>query len=127
MSITIRVPAVLPSLNSQKRMHWAEYARLRKAWAWHIIADVGQPIIRFPYPFARITFTRHASRLLDADNLAGAFKPVLDVLRPMTKTNPNGLGFIEDDDASHVVVTYQQAKCPAKLAHTTIHIEAWAA
>jgi hypothetical protein len=120
--IALTIPDVLPSLNVQKRMHWAAYAKLRRQWAWLLVANgarnQGEPI-----PFAHITVSRNSPRLLDHDNLAGAFKPLIDVLRPVSKSNPNGLGLIEDDDASHVVVTYQQAKCPKAQQHTTIQIE----
>jgi hypothetical protein len=126
-AIEIRIDDIPPSANVQRRMHWAAYAKLRRDWAWQIAATIAKRPFAEPLPFARITFTRHAPRSLDADNLAGAFKPALDVLRPATKSNPNGLGLIEDDDAAHVVVTYQQAKCHKDKAHTTIVIERGAA
>ena len=127
--IKLTIADVPPSLNVQKRMHWATYAKLRRHWEMLIFAALAaeRRLGGKPIPFARITFTRHSARLLDADNWCGACKPILDVLRPPTKSNPNGLSIIEDDDASHVVVTYAQARCPKVEARTVIEIERGAA
>ena len=76
-----------------------------------------------PIRHARVTFTRLGPRLLDADNLAGAFKPILDILRPVSVSNPNGLGLILDDDAAHLDVTYQQAVAGKGRSMTRIVIE----
>ena len=123
--IDITIPMVPPSLNVQKRMHFGAYKRLRGQLArevqWALL--IGRHARPQPMPFARIVFTRHASRSLDVDNLAGSMKPLLDVLRPVSKQNPNGLGLIEDDDESHCVVTYQQAKAKRGQECTVIVIE----
>ena len=100
--IILNIPDVPPSLNVQRRMHFSTYRRLRKNWSLMVWAAMECRPPAEPLPFARITFTRHTSKLLDVDNLAGAFKPILDVLRPVSAQNPNGLGVIEDDDASHI-------------------------
>ena len=123
--IDITIPMVPPSLNTILRMHHGAYRDLRRKMAkevhWALLeARHMQPI---PLPFAKITLTCHRARLLDADNNIGSLKPMLDVLRPVSKSNPNGLGLIEDDDASHCVVTYQQAKAKRGQECTVIVIE----
>ena len=125
LGIDITIPMVPPSLNVQRRMHFGAYKRLRGELAkqvhWALIE--GRHIRPLPMPFARIVFTRQASRSLDVDNLAGSMKPLLDVLRPGARLNPNGLGLIEDDDASHCTVIYQQEKTKRGQERTRIQIE----
>jgi hypothetical protein len=108
---TITIPAILPSLNVQRRMHYAEYAKMRRSWSWQVWAALNGKMPDMPLPFARITITRSAPKLLDFDNYVGAQKPLIDILRPVSEHNPNGLGLIEDDDESHLVVTYLQTRC----------------
>ena len=125
--IAISIPIVAPSLNQQKRMHFAAYGRMRARFAMEIWAALGGRIAALranPMAFARITITRHNTRGLDYDNWVGAAKPIIDVLRPVSTTNPNGLGIIEDDDASHVAVTYLQAIVKKGAEHTTLTVEA---
>jgi hypothetical protein len=55
---------------------------------------------RFNFP-VKVIFTRHASRLLDSDNLAGSFKHVRDALCKI-------IGI--DDGASQISFEYQQEK-----------------
>ena len=49
-----------------------------------------------------VSIERHAPRLLDADNVAGSYKPVLDVMVNME--------WLVDDSPSHVETRYRQVQ-----------------
>ena len=57
-------------------------------------------------PRTALIITRHAVRLLDADNYAGGCKPLIDQLRYAK--------LIEDDDPETIEITFRQAKCKTK-------------
>ncbi len=66
-------------------------------------------------PRTALIITRHAVRLLDADNYAGGCKPLIDQLRYAH--------LIEDDDPETIEITFRQAKCKTKAEEkTTIQI-----
>ena len=66
-------------------------------------------------PRTTLIITRHAVRLLDADNYAGGCKPLIDQLRYAK--------LIEDDDPETIEITFRQAKCKTKAQEmTTIEI-----
>ena len=66
-------------------------------------------------PRTTLIITRHAVRLLDADNYAGGCKPLIDQLRYAH--------LIEDDDPETIEITFRQAKCKTKAQEmTTIEI-----
>lgn len=66
-------------------------------------------------PRTALIITRHAVRLLDADNFAGGCKPLIDQLRYAH--------LIEDDDPETIEITFRQAKCKTKAEEkTTIQI-----
>jgi len=66
-------------------------------------------------PRTSLSITRHAVRLLDADNYAGGCKPLIDQLRYAH--------LIEDDDPETIEITFRQAKCKTKAEEmTTIEI-----
>ena len=66
-------------------------------------------------PRTALIITRHAVRLLDADNYAGGCKPLIDQLRYAK--------LIEDDDPETIEITFRQAKCKTKAQEmTTIQI-----
>ena len=66
-------------------------------------------------PRTALVITRHAVRLLDADNYAGGCKPLIDQLRYAK--------LIEDDDPETIEITFRQAKCKTKAEEkTTIQI-----
>ena len=66
-------------------------------------------------PRTALIITRHAVRLLDADNYAGGCKPLIDQLRYAH--------LIEDDDPETIEITFRQKKCKTKAEEkTTIQI-----
>jgi hypothetical protein len=74
-----------------------------------------------PIQRCEVEIERHCSgRLPDWDNLYGGFKPILDCLVVRTKTNPHGLGVIEDDAPTCIIkLTAVPVKC-SKGEHKTI-------
>ena len=66
-------------------------------------------------PRTTLIITRHAVRLLDADNYAGGCKPLIDQLRYAK--------LIEDDDPETIEITFRQVKVATKAEEmTTIEI-----
>ena len=114
---TVTIHTVPPSLNVLLRMHWAERARVMgrlRDWTAGCVRYAQVP----PLGRARITITRYApGRPLDADNAAGAMKPVLDGIKVA--------GVVTDDDATHVQVTYASARCAASEGRVEVVIEPW--
>jgi hypothetical protein len=95
---------------------------MRRSWSWQVWAAMNGKMPAEPIPVAHIKLCRTSPDRLDFDNLVGCHKPLLDVLRPLSKNNPNGLGVILDDDDKHLTVAYSQAR--AAKAETRLVIEA---
>lgn len=114
--IEIQVPEVAPSLNRLVRMHWAARNRLLKKWQWIVWAEVyrlGGPSGMKFHGKVRVRITRRSHHLLDADNLHGAAKLVLDALKTAK--------VIEDDSPEHIELHCEQE---SGSAQTTIRIDA---
>lgn len=95
-------------------MHWSSYYREKKAWGWHILAELkGKP------PAAsermRLRITSYRKNLLDQDNLAGGCKPLIDAIKD--------LKLLVDDGPEWVEVEFEQVKIKDHLEHTMIEIE----
>ena len=107
--IVFTIPKATPSLNQIKGMNQHVYKRLRQDFFWLVKSQIhrakGDPIKN-----CSISITRHGSRMLDWDNCYGGIKPLMDCLVMPTKTNPSGLGLIEDDNPKVVtsLVMYQE-------------------
>jgi len=87
-------------LSPNKRMHWGELYRARRAAkdeAIYLVLEQGRP--RCPISRAHITFTwvSHTRRRRDMDNLLAASKATIDGLVEV--------GLIADDSAMHVSYT----------------------
>jgi hypothetical protein len=120
--IRFTIPYATPSLNATLRMHWSEKARIRKALAREIWAQVRE----IPaYPRAVITITRHGARTLDNDNFYGGCKALLDVLKPCARANPSGLGIIAGDDPERLWVEYVAVKSTRKDERTEVKVREW--
>ncbi|MBN8887564.1 MAG: hypothetical protein J0I77_17705 [Rudaea sp.] len=125
--IRITIPEALPGQNVLLRMHWGKRTRLRKRVAWLVKAallehgsgyQVGAP----PIQRCRITITRRCRRRLDDDNAASSAKAVLDVLQPLSKTHPDGLGVIQEDSRCCIVAPLEVRQEPGK-GETLVEIE----
>jgi len=87
--------------NARKKSQQADFAAL---W-WRNGGQVEPP--------AMITFTRYSCRLLDNDNLAGAFKHVRDELARQ-------IGI--DDGDERVKYRYEQVRIPNRLHYFTVTV-----
>jgi hypothetical protein len=110
--VAFTLPFALPSLNQTLRTHWAKRGRQRDKLAWEIMAQLGGPA-HFPRPMferCRVTVTRHGTKLLDHDNLAGSCKLLVDSLCAPSKRHPMGLGIIVDDTPERCELIAKQDK-----------------
>lgn len=65
-------------------------------------------------PRIRLLITRYGSRLLDADNLAGGCKPLIDAVRRS--------GLISDDDPKSVELVFAQYQCKRGDERTEVEV-----
>lgn len=111
----IEIPEATPSLNKMLRRHWSVDRKLKKHWhklVWLALFEQSERITR-PFPRAKITITRHSSRMLDPDNATGSVKHVVDALR--------ACNVITDDTPEHIELVVKQQKGKAR---TVIELEA---
>jgi len=93
--LIIKVDQPLPSNNDIKRLHWADYNRLKETWLWSMLTHKQPPEVK-SY-FRKIKIIRHYSvankkhpqRPFDFDNFIGGMKATIDSLKD--------LRLIEDD------------------------------
>jgi Holliday junction resolvase RusA-like endonuclease len=83
--IRLTLPGVIPSLNQRERMHWAKRARSKQAMLWAIRSSYGKPFPKRDIGRQRkcrvAIHVYHKTRRMDIDNLHGAIKPIIDILR----------------------------------------------
>lgn len=120
------LPMETPSNNVIKGMHWMAYRKLRMTWRIKVLARAMQgrrptePIVK-----AALVVIRHCSGELDWDNALGGLKPLQDCLvtcKP--KVNPDGLGFIADDNPKNMPYPpfMQQVVAPPGKGFTEVFI-----
>ena len=113
----IVIPSVMPSLNQQLRMHWADRMRLKDKCAEDIdnaLKASGYKVTEMIRPSRRkVTIISYRKRLLDEDNNVGATKPLLDAVKDM--------GLIWDDSPKFCDLVTRQEK--AGDVRTEIQIE----
>jgi hypothetical protein len=102
-TISLTLPYRLPLWNQIMRMHWAKRQQTLRLVAWHVLAAmvkecVSRPSV--PIQRARVTVRRHSPKVPDKDGLNA--KHLLDVLQPLSKRHPCGLGIIAGDDPDHL-------------------------
>ena len=97
LKTTLEIPLQSPSNNEIRGLHFFEYKQLRQKWKRLLWAAVNG---RVPATVKKawVVVERHCSGSLDWDNVCGGLKPILDCLVVPTKRNPDGLGFIENDN-----------------------------
>jgi hypothetical protein len=96
------------------REHWMARSRRKKSQQKQVrvLWIQWRPTVDLP---ARITFTRHAARTLDSDNLAGAFKHVRDQVAFHVGV---------DDGDPRIDWRYSQVKEKTRGNYFTVTIEA---
>lgn len=119
--ISFEIPRATPSLNEIKGMNRYVYKKLMTQFAWLVKIEVGNNFK--PFKKCKIEVVRFGSRLLDWDNAYGGLKPLMDCLVVSTKTNPHGLGLIEDDNPKVVTrLTMKQEYAKRNEGKTFVRI-----
>lgn len=116
--ITLTIPELTPSLNITRKGHWSTRHKRRKHWSMLVlVAKSDAKAFAVPkLERAQVTITRYGGKKLDADNLAGGSKDLIDGLRDN--------GFIADDDPDHLSVKFSQYPGARTPKRTVITIEA---
>ena len=102
---------------SNQREHWAAKAKRQKAHraAAHLLILQARRALAWPDGRKRVLLTRIGARMLDDDNLAGAFKAVRDGIA-------DGLEINDGSDA--VQWRYAQEKSPG-LKINAVRVQIW--
>lgn len=116
-SWTITVPMATPSLNRIQNNHWAVIRKGKQDMQSAVaVALLGlNPAIPKAEGKRSLTIIRHGLKSLDADNLAGGCKGLIDALKLK--------GIIVDDDAAHLSVSFHQVANSKSTPHTVVLIE----
>ena len=118
--IAFSIPMLLP-ITPNERKHWAAKLKDKRL----ITARVALATVQWrnvePLERARVTVTRYSvgAKRPDRDNLYSSCKFLLDCLCVRSKTHPNGLGFIADDDDDHLELLCRAARAPSKQQQRT--------
>jgi len=107
-AINLTLPYRLPLWNQIMRMHWAKRTRELRIVAWHVLAAMAKEKVRRPakpIERARVTIRRYSPKVPDKDGLSA--KHLLDILQPLSKRHPCGLGIIAGDDPEHLESTIE--------------------
>lgn len=117
--ITLQIPEPTPSMNEFVKGHWTKYRSMRRHWSMLVLVAKNQASVGAwpPFPRTRVTILREGAKLLDADNLHGGVKPIVDSLRDHH--------LIVDDSPEHLELTVTQVQISKpRYPRTTIKIEA---
>ena len=102
--IRIVIPGQLPSLNNTMTWHWSKRRAKKKEYFYFIRQSYGAPLPFKRRKEARVAYVSivvyQKTRRFDRDNLYGALKPVIDVLRES--------GFIYNDSERWLRSIYEQ-------------------
>lgn len=123
--IEITIPYRLLLLGQLQRMHFAQRTREQRLIAWLVKSALLQQGIRVerPYEKARVTVRRYSTQEPDEENLSASCKLLMDVLQPLSKRHPCGLGIILNDSPAHLERDVRHVHCGRGLHQTDITIE----
>lgn len=124
VTFTLSEPSIL--LNVLLGMNRWDRKEYHKALCWSVRAALESEGYKRLSPFkqCKIEIDRYSSRLGDWDGVMGGLKPLFDTLVVCTKTNPLGLGVIEDDNPNCIIEcpVIRQHKSTRKAASTVVKI-----
>jgi|GEM_PF-2536361 hypothetical protein len=124
--VTFTIPEASILLNVWQRMHWNKRREYHKELCWNVRAALESEGYQRLSPFkkCKIEIDRYSSVLGDWDGVMGGLKPLFDTLVVCTKTNPLGLGVIEDDNPKCIIEcpVIRQHKSTRKAASTVVTI-----
>jgi hypothetical protein len=110
--------SLTPSLNVSKKWHFGQTKRKRKQFGIELLAaGQGQHWRSWPAAKRHVTLTR-VGRMIDADNLAGGAKTLIDAMRD--------IGMLPDDSPAWLDVTFaqrapRQGERPCTLVKVEVH------
>lgn len=106
------IPVILPSLNALLRMHWAKRRRVKQEIGG-LLAFTVPPGCKLSEPVKRsVLIVRRGGKTLDADNLAGGHKPLVDCLVE--------LDLLWDDSPAYAALEYGQIPGGKRSTEITI-------
>lgn len=123
--IRLSIPERLPTVNILIRMHWAKRKALTERvqqWAHIELLKAGWNFRRQPIKQCAVRINRYSSQEPDPDGLRSTAKLLLDVLQPMSKKHPYGLGVIAED-SSKCIASLEVTHVPKRIARTDVEIE----
>lgn len=94
--IVLHIDEPIPSLNKTIGGHWSRQLKHRRRWQWLTRAAIRRAQIFIPpkWAKARIRIERYGARILDADNVRGGAKALIDALKYEE--------IIADDSPAHI-------------------------
>lgn len=123
--IAFRLDTLLPTPNRLMRMHYRVRAKLLRDLAWQVRGSILGALPAQPIARARVTVVRHGLQAPDADALAGCAKLLLDLLQPVSKRHPCGLGIIANDSADVLTLDARFVRVKHRTdQHTSVVVEA---
>jgi hypothetical protein len=120
--IRFELPFLLPTLNLLLRENRWDRAERRNQLAWSVLAAMGRQRPQTPLQRAHVRVERHTCQTLDRDNLAGSVKSLWDVLQPMSKRHPAGLGVILNDSPDCLTEDIQTVRVHRRTEQKTVVI-----
>lgn len=124
--VTFSLPEPSILLNKWQRMNRWDRKKYHEALCWSVRAALEKEGIQRLSPFkkCKIEIDRYSPGLGDWDGVMGGLKPLFDTLVVCTKTNPLGLGLIEDDNPTVIIdcPVIRQHKSTRKAASTVVTI-----
>lgn len=115
----ITIPLRTPTFNELLRMHFRVRKKVLNEIAWEVRRLAG-PAPAQPLARARVTIHRYTTGTLDEDGLGGVAKGILDVLQPVSKRHPLGLGWIASDGPNCLELRVLVVKSDAKATRILV-------
>ncbi len=120
------IDETLPTINTLLRMHWRKRGVLLSKIQYAVYVALAQsnqlPQGRAPMARCRIRIRRFSRNEPDVDALKATAKLLLDVLQPLSKRHPKGLGLIADDSSACIAELHVE-HVPKHMARTEVEIE----
>jgi hypothetical protein len=113
---TFQIPIATPSANTFLRQHFRTRAIEKEALGWMLANSLNkQPKIPSATSKRRLTIERHGKRALDADNLAGGCKSLIDCIKERR--------LILDDNPADCELIFRQVVSTKAAVFTLITLE----
>ena len=100
----IEIPWRIPLLNEFLSMHWSK----RMNYSKQVAAEIAVAIPKHKRPLKpwdkwSILVERESTKAPDPGAIWGGAKPIPDVLQPVSKKHPRGLGIVREDSPDSLI------------------------